>query len=142
MHIKVKDVMSAPVIVAMMDEDIMEVKMLMKEKGIHAVPIVSYTNDKLKVEQTIKGIITSTDMCKEVDDIQKIEDVISSSIVHVVHVDATIKSAAKMMLKHKVHHLVAMDDGEIKGMLSSQDFVKLVAEYSLEENTLAKTKSS
>ncbi len=132
MRIQVKDFMSTPVTVAMMDEDILEIRTLMKEKRIHAIPIVSYTNDKLKVERTIKGIITSTDLCKEVSDDATIEDVVSSRIVHVVHVNASAKAAAKTMLAHNVHHIVAMDDGEIKGMVSSLDFVKLVAEHSLE----------
>ena len=132
MRIRVKDFMSAPVTVAMLDENILEIRTLMKEKGIHAIPIVSCTNDGLKVEETIKGIITTTDICGEVSDDASIEEVMTSSIVHVVHVDSSAKSAAKTMLNKKVHHMVAMDDGEIKGIISSLDFVKLVAEHSLE----------
>jgi CBS domain-containing protein len=132
MRIQVKDFMSTPVTAVMMDENILEIRTLMKEKGIHAIPVVSYSNDKLKVEETIKGIITATDISDEVSDDAKVEDIMTASHVHVVHVDTSAKSAAKMMLKHNVHHIVAMDDGEIKGMLSSLDFVKLVAEYSLE----------
>jgi len=132
MHIQVKDFMSAPVTVAMMDENILEIRTLMKEKGIHAIPIVSCTNDTIKAETTIKGIITSSDMCEEISDDASIEEVMKSSIVHVVHVDSSAKTAAKTMLNNKVHHMVAMDDGEIKGMVSSLDFVKLVAEHSLE----------
>ena len=132
MRIQVKDFMSAPVTVAMMDENILEIRTLMKEKGIHAIPIVSCTNDTIKAEKTIKGIITSTDICEEVSDDASIEDVMTSSIVHVVHVDLSAKSAAKTMLNKNVHHMVAMEDGEIKGIVSSLDFVKLVAEHSLE----------
>lgn len=132
MRIQVKDFMSAPVTVALMDENIYEIRTLMKEKRIHAIPIVSCTNDTLKAEQTIKGIITSTDICEEISDDASIKDVMTSSMVHVVHVDTSAKAAAKTMLKNNVHHMVAMDDGEIKGMISSLDFVKLVAEHSLE----------
>lgn len=53
----------------------------------------------------------------------------TSSNVQVVHVNSTAQSARKMMLRHKVHHTVVMDEGEIKGMISSLDFVKLVAEH-------------
>ena len=132
MRIQVKDFMSSPVTVAMMDDNILEIRTLMKEKGIHAIPIVSCTNDTIKAEKTIKGIITSTDICEEVSDDASIEDVMTSSIVHVVHVDLSAKSAAKTMLNKNVHHMVAMEDGEIKGIVSSLDFVKLVAEHSLE----------
>ena len=128
MSIQVKDIMSSPVKVAMLDDNILEVKTLMKEHRIHAIPIVSYTNDTLKVEETIKGIITSTDICECYSEDAVIEDVLKARIVHVVHVSASVKAAAKTMLNNNVHHIVAMDDGEIKGMVSSLDFVKLVAE--------------
>jgi CBS domain-containing protein len=132
MRLQVKDFMSKPVITVMLDETILEVRTLIKEKGIHAFPVVSYTNDNLKVEETIKGIITSNDITEEVSDDAEVSDIMTSGNVLVAHVDTNAKSAAKMMLKHRVHHIVAMDDGEIKGMISSLDFVKLVADQCLE----------
>lgn len=132
MRIQVKDFMSTPITTAMEDHNVLEIRTLMKENGIHAIPIISYTNDKLKVEMTIQGIITATDLNKEVSDDATVADVMTSSIVHVVHVDSSAKAAAKMMLKHKVHHIIAMKNGEIKGIISALDFVKLVAKHSLE----------
>ena len=132
MDIRVKDIMSAPVTVALIEDNILEIRTLMKEKGIHAIPIVSCTNDTIKVEETLKGIITSNDINEEISDDATIEDVMTTIPIHVVHVDSSVKSAAKAMLKHHVHHIVVMDDGEIKGMISSLDFVKLIAEHNLE----------
>ncbi len=132
MRMQVKDFMSAPVTTAMGEHNVLEIRTLMKEKGIHAIPIILYSNDKLKVEMTIQGIITATDISKEVSGDTTVADVMTSSSVHVVHVDSSAKAAAKMMLKHKVHHIIAMENGEIKGMISALDFVKLVAEHSLE----------
>lgn len=132
MRIQVKDFMSTPVTTAMGEDSVLEIRTLMKENRIHAIPIISYTNDKLKVEMTIQGIVTATDISKEVSDNTTVADVMTSSIVHVVHVNSSAKAAAKMMLKHKVHHIIAMEDGEIKGMISALDFVKLVAKHSLE----------
>ena len=132
MRIQVKDFMSAPVTTAMGEHNVLEIRTLMKEKGIHAIPIISYSNDTLKVEMTIQGIITATDISKEVSGDATVADVMTSSSVHVVHVDSSAKAAAKMMLKHKVHHIVAMENGEIKGIISALDFVKLVAEHSLD----------
>ena len=131
MSIQVKDFMSTPITTATGENSVLEIRELMKEKGIHAIPIVSYTNDKLKVEMTIRGIITATDINKKVSENATVEDVMNSSSVHVIHVDSGAQSAAKMMLRHHVHHLVVMDEGEILGMISSLDFVKLVAEHSL-----------
>lgn len=131
MRIQVKDFMSAPVTTAMREYSVLEIRTLMKEKGIHAIPIISYSNDTLKVEMTIQGIITATDISKEVSDDATVGDVMTSSSVHVVHTNSSAQAAAKLMLRHEVHHIVVMDEGEIKGMISSLDFVKLVAQHSL-----------
>lgn len=131
MRVQVKDFMSTPVISAMTEDSAKDIRELMKDKKIHAIPILSYTNDKLKVEQTIRGIITTTDLSKDVHDDTKVGDIMTASNVQVVHVDSSAQSAAKMMLRNNVHHIVVMDEGEIKGMISSLDFVKLVAEYAL-----------
>lgn len=131
MRIQVKDFMSAPVTTAMGEQSVLEIRTLMKEEGIHAIPIISYSNDTVKVEMNIQGIITATDISQEVSDNATVEDVMTSSNVHVVHIDSSAQAAAKLMLKHNVHHILVMDDGKIEGMISSLDFVKLVAEHSL-----------
>jgi CBS domain-containing protein len=131
MRIQVKDFMSTRVTTAIGEDSVQEIRALMREKGIHAIPIISYTNDTLKVEMTIRGIVTATDISEEVHENAAVEDVMTSSNVHVVHLDSSAQAAAKMMLRHKVHHIVVMDEGKIKGMISSLDFVKLVAKHSL-----------
>ena len=110
---------------------VLEIRMLMKEKGIHAIPIISYSNDSLKVETTIQGIITATDINKEVSEDTTAADIMTSSNIHLVHPDSSAKAAAKMMIRHNVHHIIVMHEGEIKGMISYLDFTKLVAEHSL-----------
>ena len=94
MRIQVKDFMSAPVTTAMAEDNVLEIRMLMKEKGIHAIPIISYSNDTLKVERTIQGIITTTDINKEVSEDTTVGDIMTSSNIHIVHPDARAKSAA------------------------------------------------
>ena len=132
MRIQVKDFMSTPVTTAVGEDTVQEIRALMKEKGFHAMPVVSYSKEIPQVEITIRGIITATDVSKKVHENATVEDVMTSSSVHVIHVDSSAQAAAKMMLRHKVHHIVVMDEGKIKGMISSLDFVKLVAKYSLE----------
>ena len=131
MRIQVKDFMSAPVTTAVGKNSVREIRALMKDKGIHAIPIISYSNDTPDVKMTIRGIVTATDISKDVSNSAFVEDIMTSSNVHVIHIDSSAQAAAKMMLRHKVHHIVAMDEGKIKGMISSLDFVKLVAEHEL-----------
>lgn len=131
MRIQVKDFMSTPVTTAMQKDNVLEIRTLMKEKNISAIPVVLYVNDSLKVETTIQGIITATDISKDISDDAIVEDIMTSSNVFVVHPDSSAQAVAKMMLKQNVHHIVVMDEGEIIGMVSSLDFVKLIAEHSL-----------
>ena len=132
MRIQVKDFMSSPVITVVGQDSVQEIRELMKRNEIHSVPVIQYIKQLPEVEVTIRGIVTATDLGKEVDDKTLAVDVMTSN-VHVIHKDSSARAAAKMMLKHKVHHLVVMDNGKIIGMISSLDFVKLVAEHTLAE---------
>ena len=132
MRVQVKDFMSSPVITVVGENSVQEVRTLMKRNKIHAIPIIQYIKQLPEAEITIRGIITASDLDENVDDKTSVVDIMTKN-VHVIHKDSSARSAAKMMLKHKVHHLVAMEDGKIIGMISSLDFVKLVAAHTLEE---------
>ena len=110
MRLQVKDFMSTPVITGVGENSVREIRALMKEKGIHAIPIISYSKNTLNAEMTIRGIVTATDISKEVNESATVEDIMSSSSVHVVHVDSSAQAAAKTMLRHKVHHMVVMEE--------------------------------
>ncbi len=132
MRIQVKDFMSSPVATAVGKNTVKEIRALMKRKRIHAVPIIRYSKKLPDIEVMIRGIITGSDLNKDIDGKAVAEDIMTSNI-HVIHMNSSAQAAAKMMLKHKVHHLVVMDEGKIIGMISSLDFVKLVAKHSLGE---------
>lgn len=131
MRIQVKDFMSTPVITAVGETSVREIRTLMQNKRIHAIPIIRYSKQLPNAEVIIRGIVTGTDLNKEIDDKSPIEEIMTPK-VHVMHKDSSVQAAAKMMLKHEVHHIVVMYEGEIVGMISSWDFVKLVAEHSLD----------
>ena len=131
MRIQVKDFMTSPVLTAVSNEKVGDVRGKMERNKIHAMPVVELERKLPGNEILIRGIVTMTDLVKVLDENLKVEEIMTSSSVHVLHKDSSAQSAARMMLKHKVHHLVVMDDGEIVGMVSSLDFAKLVAEHSL-----------
>ncbi len=130
MRIQVKDFMSSPVTTAVGKTSIKEIRTLMKRHNIHAIPIIRYSKQLPEVEVVIRGIISTTDLCTQIDDKTYVEEIMTNK-VHIIHKDSNAHSAANMMLKHNVHHLVLMDEGKIIGMISSLDFVKLVADHSL-----------
>ncbi len=45
----------------------------------------------------------------------------------IVEVTSSVEEAAQTMFEHRIHHLLVAERGEIVGILSSLDFVKLVA---------------
>ena len=103
----------------------------MKKKGIHAVPIIEFLKLPTHTETKIRGIVTATDLCCEIDNKRALREIMDPTLVHVVPETTSVRSAARMMLKHNVHHIVVMNDGQIVGMISSLDFVKIVAENDL-----------
>ena len=131
MRIQVKDFMITSVITAVGSKKVHEIRSLMEEHGIHAVPIIEYAKQLPTNKVNIRGIITISDLSKNVDE-NALCASIMTPLVHVVHKDSSAQAAAKMMLKHSVHHIVVMEDGEIVGIISSADFVKLVAEHTLD----------
>ena len=47
--------------------------------------------------------------------------------------DAPLTEAAELMLQHHIHHVLVMQDGVMKGIVSSFDFVKLFLSPDIEE---------
>ncbi len=132
MRIQVKDFMTTSVLTAAGNTTVGEIRTLMRREGIHAIPIV----EAIPLgAMNIRGIVTATDLCHELNDYQTVEQILKPGRVHVIPTNTSAQCAAKNMLKHKVHHLVVMDDGKIVGMISSQDFVELIAEYALDTKT-------
>lgn len=130
MKIQVKDFMFSPVLTALTTEKVTEVQALMERNKVHALPVIEISKQLPKNEVTIRGILTSTDFGKPHTDDTTAEELMTPK-VHVLHQDSSVQSAARLMLRHEVHHLVVMHDGEIVGMVSSVDMVKLVAEHGL-----------
>jgi len=115
----VSDIMISPVVVTQKNKSIKHVKGLFEKKKIHSIPVLSTDGE-------IEGIITASDVALETDDNLLVANIMSTK-THVVGIKSGVQDAAKMMEKHQVHHLVVMDDGQVVGILSSMDFVKLVA---------------
>ena len=104
MHIH--EIMSAPVVVT--------------RKGINAIPV-------LKEDGEIAGIVSSSDVAKEHSDETRVEEIMTDK-VHIVLKNNRVQDAAKTMLKHNVHHLVVMDDGQVIGMVSSMDVIRCLVD--------------
>lgn len=121
MSVLVKDFMKSPVSTCILQSDVGKVRDLMRQKGFSAVPIVEIKGEQI----LIRGIVTNTDLMGAFDDNVPIEQVMSYG-VYVIDPEATAQEAAKLMIHHKIHHLLVIEETRIVGMLSSMDFVRLI----------------
>lgn len=125
MNITVEQIMAAPVVTTTIDSTTGYVRELMERKQVSAIPIVELDGDNIN----LKGIVTTSDLRGIKDESTEV-DIIMSRLMESVAKDTPIKTAAKKMLEHDMHHLVVMEDGKIVGIVSSMDFVRVVSELS------------
>jgi len=119
---KVSEIMSTPVIITAKTNKVNAVRNLLDRKNVHAIPV-------LDSDGKIEGIVSSIDIAKEHNE-NEIVGNIMSEMVHVILPTSRVVDAAKMLFKHKVHHLVVMEEGVVVGMISSMDIVRVFAEQS------------
>lgn len=123
----VKDFMKQPVASIALPNDVGTVRDLMNQKDCHAIPVVEVGDNK---EIMIRGMATSDDLMGVYDDTVDIQQVMTKK-VHTIDPDSSAQAAAEMMLGHQIHHLLVIEDERIVGIVSSLDFVKLVAQQSI-----------
>ena len=121
MSVLVKDFMKSPVSTCILQSDVGKVRDLMRQKGFSAVPIVEIKGEQI----LIRGMVTNTDLMGAFDDTVPIEQVMSHG-VYMIDPEATAQEAAKLMIHHRIHHLLVIEETRIVGMLSSMDFVRLI----------------
>lgn len=118
----VKELVRTPVITCSTETNVGEARDIMVVKKFSAIPVVELHEDNV----TLKGIVTYQDLVGVYEDGINIQQVMTSSITKVSS-ETHVKDAAQIMVDKKIHHLVVMDNEEIKGIISSFDFVRVVA---------------
>ena len=123
MKIQVKDIMNSPVATCVFDTSVGRAREIMQMKSCHALPLVKVNGAGVE----LKGIVTSQDLVGVIDENVKLTQVLTKNVT-VVKPSTAIQEAAQLMVKNKIHHLVVKKGSDIVGMISSFDFVKMVAE--------------
>ena len=117
---RVEEIMSVPVTITKRNNKVTFLKDLLSRKNINALPV-------LEEDGTITGIVSSSDVAKCHDENELIQNIMSDR-VHIVLKNNRVKDAAAIMVKNNVHHLVVMEEGNVVGMVSSMDIIKVYAE--------------
>ena len=120
MNHKVDEVMSKEIVTAMPHHTIGHIKERMEGSNVGCIPIVSPSEEPI-------GVISTKDLISHNENDLQVTDVMSKE-VYTIQPYADVKTAAKLMIKHQVHHLVVSSDVKVEGVLSSYDLLKLIEE--------------
>ncbi len=117
MSIKVNEIMKERVITATPHQSVGHVKEIVSRNKIGVVPVVG-------PEMEILGIVSTADLIQAGDGtpISKI----MTEEVRTVPLYADVELAARMMRKHRIHHIAVVHEKKLKGILSSFDLLQLV----------------
>jgi CBS domain-containing protein len=106
---------------ATVETTVQDLRKLMSKHDIGAVPITDEGPDA-----EILGIVTDSDLRNVKDSTLPVMNVMSTKLCYVNKNDSTA-TAANLMLKNGIHHLLVREYDEVVGILSSADLLKLVA---------------
>ncbi len=118
MNIKIADVMAKRVITVQPHHTVIHARQIMERNHISALPVVGPENEAL-------GIITSTDLAQQHKDETPCSRVMNGH-VYAVPAYNDVSIAARIMRKHKIHHVVVTKEKCVVGLISSFDLLKLI----------------
>ncbi len=118
MTVKIADLMSKRVISAQPHHTVEHVREMMNKNRILAVPIVGPDGEPV-------GIVTSSDLMDGHNDQSPINKVMTEKVYKLPAYN-NVDVAARVMRKHKIHHVVVTHEQEVVGIISSFDLLELV----------------
>lgn len=121
MNIKVKDLMVKSVITTMPHKTVGHAQSIMTKNKIKSIPVIDS-------DLNIKGIITATDMLKDISERTPLSHVMTTS-VYTIPAYSDVHIAARMMRNHNINHLIVSDEKKIVGVLSAHDLLRLVEDH-------------
>jgi len=118
MNLKIADFMAKRVISAQPHHTVEHVRGLLQRNRIHALPVVGPDGEPV-------GIVSSADLANSLKNGTPASQLMTRS-VRTVPAYNDVSVAAKIMRKHKIHHVVVTHEKKVVGMISSFDLLKLV----------------
>ena len=118
MSVKIADLMAKRVISAQPHHSVDHVRGIFERNRIHALPI-------LGPEGEARGIVTTADAARKLKGDSPVRRIMTER-VYCVPAYNDVSVAARMMRKHKIHHVVVTHEKRVIGIISSFDLLKLV----------------
>ena len=130
--LKVKDLMTSPVFSLRENDSLLSARALMDLQRIRHIPIVTADNAFIGLI-THRDILSATisqlaeldpETQKEIDSGIPIREIMRTDITS-VSPESQLKQAAQLLLNHKYGCLPVVQDGELTGILTEADFLRL-----------------
>lgn len=118
MSIKIEEIMKSRVITVTPHQTAGHVRELFEKNRINLVPVVG-------PEKEVLGVVTSADLMRKLSDNKPVSQFMTEK-VYTVPRYGDVELAARMMIKHKIHHLVVIDEKKLAGVLSSFDLLQML----------------
>ena len=120
MSIRIVDLMADRVITARPHHTVGHVRSLMKQNRILAVPVVDD-------EGGLVGIVTATDLINDPEASTPVSEIMTRRVYKLPAYN-DVSAAARVMRKHRIHHVVVTHEQKVTGIISSFDLLKVVEE--------------
>ncbi|MDJ0943252.1 MAG: CBS domain-containing protein [Kiloniellales bacterium] len=121
MNVKIADLMAKRVITAQPHQSVDHVRGILERNRIHAIPIVGPDGEA-------KGIVSTADLARKLKGETPVKRIMSDR-VHCLPAYNDVSMAAKIMRKHRIHHVVVTHEKKIVGIVSSFDLLKLLEDH-------------
>ena len=117
---KVQEIMTEAVFEIHSHHTIDHVRKMITQKQVGALPVVDYEGRPV-------GIVSTTDFISTLNGRAHISTIMTDK-VYTIAEDDEVRTAARLMRSHQIHHLVVVYNQKVVGMLSTFDLLKLVEE--------------
>ncbi len=94
------------------------VRELLEKNKINIVPVVG-------PDKEVLGVVSSADLIKKVSDNKPVSQFMTEKIYTIPRY-GDVDLAARMMRKHKIHHLIVIDNKKLAGVVSTFDLLQLL----------------
>lgn len=121
MNIKIADLMAKRVISAQPHHSVDHVRGIFERNRIHALPILGPDGE-------VRGIVTTADAARKLKGDSPVRRIMTER-VYCVPAYNDVSVAARIMRKHKIHHVVVTHEKRVIGIISSFDLLKLVEDH-------------
>ena len=118
LNIKIADLMAKRVISAQPHQSVDHARAMMERNRIHALPVAGPNGEAV-------GIVSTADLARRLKGETPLKRIMTER-VYCVPAYNDVSVAARIMRKHKIHHVVVTHEKSVIGIISSFDLLKLV----------------